>query len=399
MPPTSRSYYLTTSPSRDFTWFSFRAAAAPRLARYNVEPTAASKLPKNQHTKMPITEQPGQAIMAPQDVKAKAEKGKARLDAPRPKKPKPKKSATKQYGIWSDWYVSEDRNYFWRARQATDETWDYQYTPGANQRQEGEQQQEQQQPLEPQINILTASGNELIRPLSPPSPGPDPNHLRVPDPASPKSSWPTIITTSTGYPTEAITTSSNQTLTTIPKEVADGSSGPAGANSALVPLAPTSKTPRYRGAAAIASMTTVTKPRRPVGPVMRLIQEGRSRQKAKSAAAKSNNKSAQPQHHHHHQQQQQQQRHQHPVIIAGGGQAQRATVGRGNDNNNGRGSGVVTGTKMKARAAYVRKLHAKVKAEKELRADPKRRVRVWLRGVEMDGVVAPLDAEGLPVYR
>ena len=351
--------------------------------------------------------------MSPKDVRARADKAKTRIEAPKSKKSKPKKPVTKHYGLWSEWYVSEDRNYFWRARQtpngrfilrpsliaffteARPDTWDYQYTPGA------QQHPEPQQPPEPQINISAPSSSELIRPLSPPSPGPDPGHLRVPDPTSPKSSWPTIITTSTGHPTEPISTSSIQTLTTLPKELDDRQA--TAMSSALVPSAPISKPPHARGVTVINSSTANNnnKPRRPVGPVMRLIQEGRSRQKAKSEEAKSKSAAAKTNSKPSLQQQQQQQQYIYPHLMEGGtahtgtGTGISGGGGGGSSGSGNNGGGVVM---TKARMAYAKKLHAKVKSEKEMRVDPKRRVRVWLKGVEV-GVEVVLDAEGLPVYR
>ncbi|KAK1761005.1 hypothetical protein QBC47DRAFT_19589 [Echria macrotheca] len=48
-----------------------------------------------------------------------------------------------------------------------------------------------------------------------------------------------------------------------------------------------------------------------------------------------------------------------------------------------------------------KKLHSKVKNEKEMRFDTKRRIRAWLKGIgsEAPEPVAVWDAEGLPVYR
>ena len=60
--------------------------------------------------------------MAPADVKAMAA-ARARSEPAKPK-PKSKKTAPKDAGPWSDWYVSDDRNYFWRARQSQNGTSD-----------------------------------------------------------------------------------------------------------------------------------------------------------------------------------------------------------------------------------------------------------------------------------
>jgi hypothetical protein len=115
MPTKTREYYLTTSSSRDFTWFFFKPAG-PQHSRSKPEPLPPNRNPNARRAKRAsITERPGQALMAPADVKARAQ---ARSKPTKTEKPKPKKTRPKNAGPWSDWYVSDDRNYFWRARKA-----------------------------------------------------------------------------------------------------------------------------------------------------------------------------------------------------------------------------------------------------------------------------------------
>ncbi|GAB1314209.1 hypothetical protein MFIFM68171_04419 [Madurella fahalii] len=361
MPPKTREYYLARNPTRDFAWFSFRTLATAQHPKSKVEPTPTYSVPKTRRAKMPsIADASGNAVMSPTDVNARAGASTATSAAASSNTSKSEKLASGYAGPWSEWYVSEDRNYFWRARQTPNETWDYQYTPGY------------QQP-QPRSGSF-ASAAQQAPSTSAPGPGTTPvgaGRTRVP--ASPKSSWPTIITTSTGQPTE-LSTSSTRTLTTLEKEVDDGSKQQT--SSALVPLVITAKSPPARG----------TRSKRPVGPVMRLLQEGRSR-KAKSEVNKSTAVI--------------------PAVAAGASnpalkangkakgkaklQGQDDTAVNENNNNN------VALTK--ARVANAKRLHSKVKSEKELKVDPKRRVRGWLKGLEVDRTPIPLDEAGFPIYR
>ncbi|KAL2019645.1 hypothetical protein VTK56DRAFT_9460 [Thermocarpiscus australiensis] len=357
MPLKQREYYLATSRSRDFTWLSLWTPIPPRPSRNKVEPTPTYRVPKIRRKKMPtMTEEHGQALMAPPDVKARADIVRSKSEAVKPKRSRSKRAGSKNAGPWSDWYVSDDRGYYGRARKSPNETWDYQFTQGY------------QEPPETQTTSPTTSGSELSPPF-PPSPGlPAVSPSRVRDSSSPKSSWPTIITTSTGQPTENITASSSRTLTTLPKEVDDSNQA---AGSALVPVVTTAKPSHSRG----HNHNNVSRNKRPVGPVMRLLQEGRSRKsKAKSEATKSKLTTAHVQ-----------------------GLGGKNDGGINNNYNEDRsGDGVIL---TKTRTAYSRKLHAKVKSEKELKVDPKRRVKVWLKGLEVDTAPVALDAQGLPVYR
>lgn len=77
------------------------------------------RVSKPSRAKMPsIAEEPNQALalMAPVDVKAMVATVKPKLGTAKPKKSKSRKPVLKTHSPWSDWYVSEDRGYFWRAR-------------------------------------------------------------------------------------------------------------------------------------------------------------------------------------------------------------------------------------------------------------------------------------------
>ncbi|KAL2127840.1 hypothetical protein VTI74DRAFT_10090 [Chaetomium olivicolor] len=338
MPTKNRNYYLTTSSTRDFTWFLFKPPATSKPSRITAEPSPTYRVPKSRRPKTVSTaKEPEKALMAP------AETG------------------PKNAGPWSDWYVSEDRNYSWRARQSPNETWDYQFTSGCQE--------------SPQVQVISAStsNSELSQPI-PLSPGhlvASPTLSQVQDPTSPKSSWPTIITTSTGRPTENLSASSNRTLTTLPKELGDNH--PFGLTSTgLAPLTATTQpfTP--------CGINNDDKKKRPVGPVMRLLQEGRSRKnKAKTEVTKStvSNTAFNP------------------------GKITPAPQLRPGQHDSG-GAASLTKTRLTAaQMKHAKKLNAKVKSEKDLRVDKNRRVKTWLKGVEVDTTPIPLDDDGLPIYR
>lgn len=236
------------------------------------------------------------------------------------------------------------------------DTWDYEFTPGY---QESPQVQETTQDTSPTTS--SSSESSLVTSASPRQPpdSPNPNLLR--DPTSPKCSWPTILTASTGQPTEDLSASSSRTLVTLPREVDQ----PDATGTALVPFMATGKPPLSRG-----------NNKRPVGPVMRLLQEGRSRRnKAKMEVTKStaNTTATTP-------------------GTSGAGKPQQHP-GQHDD------AGAVVVAKNRPTSALAKKLHARVKSEKELKVDPKRRVRAWLKGVEVDLAPIPLDTQGFPIYR
>jgi hypothetical protein len=168
---------------------------------------------------------------------------------------------------------------------------------------------------------------------------------------------------------------------------------------ALMPLA-------AAAAAAKASPTPRATNKRPVGPVMRLLQEGRSRrnkatvitQAAKSTTAANTTGTApgevplgggvadKPQ---------QQQQH----AEQGDAAAAAAAVSTGKGDNDGNNKAGIFLVKNRTSSALAKKLHARVKSEKELKVDPKKRVKAWLRGVELDLAPIPLDGQGFPIYR
>ncbi|KAH6845529.1 hypothetical protein B0I37DRAFT_310909 [Chaetomium sp. MPI-CAGE-AT-0009] len=353
MPAKTREYYMSTSPTRDFTWFFFRTAT-PQPPRRTSKPPPPSRIPQIHLEKMtPMTEGLGQAFMSPAHVSAG---GRVRSDLSQVKKPSSKKTGVKNGGPWSEWYLSDDGNYFWRAREARKEAWEYQFTPGY------------QEPAPSQDSTPTTSIGELNRPLSPVPENSlgNPNPSLIEDPTSPKSSWPTIITASTGHPTEDMSASSGRTLVTLPREVEDGNQ----VVTTLAPLADTANASRAKN-----NGTKRNNSKRPVGPVMRLLQESRSHKtRARTEATKSTLNNNTP-----------------GTTVQDGEKPQQG----GNYTNNG-GVAVV---KNKMTLALAKKLHARVKSEKELRVDPKKRVKTWLKRVEIDLEPIPLDVEGFPIYR
>jgi hypothetical protein len=237
---------------------------------------------------------------------------------------------------------------------------------------------------------------------------------------SPKSSWPTILTTSTGQPTNDLTASSSQTLATLPKE-----------GSAFEPPDPVDAGHDTQASATTTSKTARLGPssssagrKRPVGPVMRLIQEGtrnrrqqqlqqqqlqqQQQQKFRSQASKSTTalnttttalvlrdgerdahsdctdvRLAQPP----------------PPPPPPPEPVHKAAAAATTSAAKKKKIGTAAAATPAQNRAMAKKFHAKVKMEKEMRMDPKRRVKAWLKKVDVDWGLIPLDAEGLPVYR
>jgi hypothetical protein len=202
------------------------------------------------------------------------------------------------------------------------------------------------------------------------------------DATSPKGSWPTIATTSTGQPTESFA-SSYRTQSTLPRELVDGGQLYA-TDVAFDPLAVAAATSPRGG----RSKVSHNGKRRPVGPVMRLFQEGLGRKtRAKPDLTKFlANRS---------------------VVQLGNGfdQTQQFweqkpawdSINREEITGSTWNVGVLPTTSRKM-STLAKKLHARVRSEKDLRPDPKRRVKAWLKRVELNTTPIPLDAEGLPVY-
>ncbi|KAL2167219.1 hypothetical protein VTG60DRAFT_1595 [Thermothelomyces hinnuleus] len=362
MAPKSREYYLTTSSSRDFAWFLFKAANARAQSKKQLAPPSPNAVPKARRAKMA---EPKLALLPPAETKTRKQGPQPRPEPAKPKKQaKPKRAGLKSVGLWSDWYVSEDRSYFWRARISHNETWDYQFTPGY------------QEPAPADKITSNPSSSESSQPQSPipenPPGSSNPNVSQ--DPASPKSSLRTIVTTSTGHPTEDLSASTSRTLVTLPKEVEDSSHS----GTALVPLAAETKKNPSGTKSNEARRASSTR-----SPVLRLLQEGRSRKnraRAEAARSTANNTAGMP-----------------DAADVTGKRKQHPRAAHAG--NGGTGSGAATVAGNRTSSAFAKKLNAKVKSEKELKVDPKKRVRTWLKGVEVDWAPIPLDAQGFPIYR
>ncbi|KAK3308776.1 uncharacterized protein B0T15DRAFT_118318 [Chaetomium strumarium] len=374
MPSKDRGYYLTTSPSKDFTWFLFGTSATARTAKSKAQvpsPYRVSKARRPVMVSAKEEQKSGRALVPAVDVKGVSPTPRTRTKSSKPKRSGPKKGGSGSTGPWSEWYVSEDSRYLWRARKSRDEAWDYEFT------------HHHQKPGQFQDTTPTTCSGEACRPLYPPPemPPPSPNPSKSHDRTSPKSSWPTIATTSTGQPTEFLSASSSRTMTTLLRET-DSNNMIGTTSTTLVPVAVATQPGLHRGN--VKSKGSSGK--RPVGPVMRLLQEARSRKsKTNSDAVQSSvDDTAQLL----------------KTNDLDDGRPQKLSWegrnGRDSTNYGGDGDAIPGNKRTKA---FARKLHAKVKSEKELKVDPKRRVKAWLKDVELDMTPIRLDAQGFPIYR
>ncbi|KAK0739596.1 hypothetical protein B0T21DRAFT_449705 [Apiosordaria backusii] len=418
-----REYNIPTHPNRDFWLSLWPTSNSPPAKGATAEPTPTYSVPKgSRRTKMPtISEEPSKA-KKPKPARTKSKSKKA--------------STSKGPGSWSEWYISEDNKYFWRARKLPNDEWDYQTQPKPEPQPEIQplphphmQPISQQKPKpEPEPQPLPHPHMEPIsQPNSPkitiedttPSPSPSPsspspssspersttskdNHLLKPpiSPAlkshrsgsNPKSSYPTIITTSTGRPTEAITASprtSGLTLTRIESISPVRKPTPAGVKTTQ----PTSK-PAPKVINPPTTTTTNNKksssPKRPIGPVMWLLTEGARSKKGKSLASpppapkKATLEKTEKQ--------------QSGGGGGSGGGGQVHLQPGGVVITKTRGSGGVSNSEL---AKKKKLLDKKIKEGKvmDTKVDSKKRIRAWLGGVEGEEELIPLDGEGFPVYR
>jgi hypothetical protein len=62
----------------------------------------------------------GRALAPAVDMDAVSHIPKTRTKSSKPKRSGPKRGGSGSTGPWSDWYVSEDSRYLWRARKSQD---------------------------------------------------------------------------------------------------------------------------------------------------------------------------------------------------------------------------------------------------------------------------------------
>ncbi|KAK4203856.1 hypothetical protein QBC40DRAFT_337356 [Triangularia verruculosa] len=418
-----REYNIPTHPNRDFWHSLWPTSPSPPAKGTTAEPTPTYSVPKgSRRAKMPtISEEPS----------------KSKKSKPVRTKSKSKKTSTsKNARSWSEWYLSEDNTYFWRARKLPNDEWDYQKQPKTDPEPEIQplvphphlesiSQQIQpktksqpepkplphphmepiSQPNSPKITIedttpltSSSSSSSSSSPERSTTTSKDNNHFLKPpiSPAlkshrsgsNPKSSYPTIITKSTGRPTEAITTTNPSPRTSGLALTRIESTSPSPIRKTSSPTTrqqqPHSQKPKVVNPPAKKSSS----PKRPLGPVMWLLTEGRSK-KGKSlaspppAAAAPAKKTTPP------------------------SAAEKQQPGVPGGNVHLQPGGVVitknkgSGVSNKELAKKKKLLDKKIKEGKvmDTKVDSKKRIKAWLGGVEGEEELIPLDEEGFPVYR
>ncbi|KAK4169121.1 hypothetical protein QBC43DRAFT_356707 [Cladorrhinum sp. PSN259] len=383
----NREYKVTAGPS----WFSFWPPIPPPV-RDKVEPSPTYSVPKPlRHPKMPaISEEPNRS-KSPTVSKSRAgtlskrETNKADMNVPEIKVTEPEDSEP-----WSEWYVGEDRQHLWRARQLPDGTWDYEYRPLEGQ--PGQPRSRSQETTTTTTTYMTHSSQSADAPFYPGLSPPASSLGRGPRArSSPKTSYPTIITTSTGRPTERYPTSSPRASDFLVKEdlpILTITAGPEPSSSLPAP-------PTFQSLVVPQQTRLPIHPKRPVGPVMWLLQEGaRSRKSNKSGSANitttklfspdsftlpiggHDDDPLNPGH---------------PPVQAPPGQQQQQPTPQ------------QIAQITKTRTAYAKKLDKKIKSEKVTRMDPRKRIKTWLKQVSAQtnpqNILIPLDEDGFPVYR
>ncbi|KAK4458350.1 hypothetical protein QBC42DRAFT_276877 [Cladorrhinum samala] len=368
---------------------------------------------------------------------------------------------------WSKWFPGEEGKYMWRARQLPDESWEYQYIDpktGKPRSHSQETASSASSSFASADRVPAFSGSdspEFHSRIIPLLPGR--GSIISASSRQPRSSYPTIITTSTGLPTVPLPPYSSPSSSfcaspsllaprfmikeeepePIPIEHGQGSGQRHKGKQQLqskndkVPIITVTKpVNHHRHSSATTShdakLPAITdkrtksggsSPRRPpMSPVMWLLQEGSRSRKSRSVNSNSYATSK--------------------TCLSPGG----SNNNNNNDNNNnanfllegptgvmtvgyvaereggvesGGGGGVsgqgkVAATKMdnnnkvtmaqiaKSRTAYGKKFDKKIRSEKEVKMDSKKRVKNWLKGIEKAGggaEVVEFDREGLVIYK
>ncbi|KAK3373601.1 hypothetical protein B0T24DRAFT_679013 [Lasiosphaeria ovina] len=389
MPSTKRDFYTSESPGRDFSWFSFRSPAPTTSnTREKAEPsTTYSNAKRRRRSRMAtVSEGPKEhpAMLLPATA----------LD----------NSDAMTLGPWSEWAESGDKKYFWRARQTPNGTWGYQYREGdssASVKRKSSQYKPPRLLAAPSTTATTTAS--AVMPTTP---------KKVHGSESPTNSWPTIITTSTGMPTDVDDSNSSAARTTSTKLAAEESSGhalrsprpmitgPAAIMAKIVLASPPSKKPKRPPSSSRGSRPAAPAARRPM--LLSL------------ASLPLQGKNAQQQQH----QQQQQKRtgqslskppianHKSPKPKSMADSMAKsmakskksaavtatATTTAATKNNSKRTKAAQTAKAHADAIAQAKRLHNKLKSEKELKIDTKKRVRGWLKDVPLETTTpAPWD--------
>ncbi|KAK0626392.1 hypothetical protein B0T14DRAFT_492725 [Immersiella caudata] len=404
MPPKPRDFYTTEFTGRDFFWFSPGGSSAPRNPRHRTGPksrsssVARSVTHRSPSVRKPpsmfgVSKRPRRAKMASIVEESPDLYMTPAIVTTPPSEPsqQPEPDSKKPPGPWSEWYETRDQTRFWRARKLPDDTWTYEYSP-TNPSANSKQTTNTKPKPNPGSNRSLASfffgipvapppsTTPQIRPLSifPPPPhdtspdeaastatssstGSASPHLNIPQPRSSGTTFPSFVSTGKGKGSSLSILSSSERVSTLSRHEEDSTpsrhlptkgKGSKGASNKASPRGKPTLTVGGNGPGA-------------GGPGGKSIKPNGGGSKSRAAAT--------------------------TIISLSLSKPSRPKVVPGAGTGNGNGSvNVKENTK---------KLHNKVKNEKELRIDTKKRVKGWLKDVVPEVVQSEWDEQGLPVYK
>ncbi|KAK4453070.1 hypothetical protein QBC34DRAFT_422270 [Podospora aff. communis PSN243] len=360
MPPKTRDFYTTEYTGRDFFWFTGvpgSGSSATRNPRHRTGPKSRSSSKTRSITHKPpsvrkppsmfgVSKRPRRAKMASiVEESPDLYMAPAIVTTPpsEPRNPESEPDSKKPPGPWSEWYETRDQSRFWRARKLPDDSWTYEYSPT-----------KPASTIQPKPTKPTPGSNRSLAsfffgiPLNPspaqtrpPSifPPPPRDNLNPPDEAT------STITTSDS---DSSTPSLNNPHLNIPQPRSSGTTFPSFVS-----------TGKGKG----SSLSILSSSER-ISTLSRHEVDSSTPRKGKGSKGHTSQK-ANPKGK--------------PSLPAAAAAAAGNGVGNVKEN--------------------AKKLHNRVKNEKELRIDTKKRVKGWLKDVVPEVAQSEWDDQGLPVYK
>ncbi|KAK0651686.1 hypothetical protein B0T16DRAFT_84742 [Cercophora newfieldiana] len=138
MPPKPRDFYTTEYSGKDFGWFSPSASSATRSPRHRTGPKSRSSSVARSITHKPpsvrksstmfgVSKRPRRTKMA--SIVEESSPDVYMTPAIVTATPtQPQDPESKRPGPWSEWYETRDQTRFWRARKLPDDTWSYEFS-------------------------------------------------------------------------------------------------------------------------------------------------------------------------------------------------------------------------------------------------------------------------------
>jgi len=416
MPPKPRDFYTTEFSGRDFGWFlpGGSSATQPQSVRED------TRIPKsnttNTRTSRHRTSSKSRSSSIPRSVTHKAPSVRKSPSmfgvSKRPRRTKmaaiveestdvymtpaiiPTAAAepeSKKPGPWSDWYETRDQQRFWRARKLPDDTWGYEFSdtnPSANPK------VGRPKAAAPTSNRSLASFFFGIPAAQPAAPFQNtPSHLRPASvfPPPPRDTDPDPESASTSNSSSTGTASrerpniplARSSGTTFPSSVSTGKG--KGSSLSMLSSERVSTLSRHEEDSSLGRLHTKARDSKTASSSKASPKSKPNNNTSLATANNNNNDAGKP-----------------PKNINGSKSRAAATTIISLSLSKPRGKGMpVASLPPPAPAPGInsKKLHNKVKNEKELRIDTKKRVKGWLKDVVPEAAPSDWDDQGLLIYK